>query len=132
MAIVCDCTWINGVGTGIHIGDDGEKPIWEANFGAGGRHKNGNAVLVFMVRGLTGENGAQVFVNNEPAGRIEPYPGADPRHWFLQTINVTGGAIRDGNNEFQVNAAPATNPGDGNSYDDFQIKNIFCIFQQSA
>ncbi len=85
-----------------------------------------------MVRGLTGSNGAEVRLNNKVIGLIDPYPGANASHWYMQTINITGGPLLDGNNELQVNAAPATNPSPGSIYDSFWLKNIFCIFQQSS
>jgi homoserine acetyltransferase len=132
MPVVCDFQWVNGVGTGIHIGDGGHKPVWEANFHTGGRHKNGHAVLVFMVRGLTGEHSATVKVNNQFAGRIEPYTGADPAHWFVQMINISGGPLISGVNELQIDGAPPTNPAPGNQFDDFQVKNVLCFFQQEA
>jgi hypothetical protein len=130
VTILCDFQWVHGVGTGVNIGDS--QPVWEQPFSTGGRHKNGNAVLVFMIRGLTGSNEAEVRLNNQLVGRITPYPGANPSHWYMQMINVTGGPLLDGTNELQVHAAPATNPSPGDIYDDFQLKNILCIFQQSS
>jgi hypothetical protein len=130
MTVLCDFQWVHGVGTGVDIGDG--QPVWEQSFSTGGRLKNGHAVLIFMVRGLTGTNGAEVRLNNQLVGRVAPYPGADSRYWFMQMINVTGGPLLDGENELQVNAAPQANPVPGDLYDDFQLKNIFCIFQQSS
>ena len=132
MPVVCDFQWVNGVGTGIAIGDDGQKPIWEADFHTGGRHKNGHAVLVFMVRGLTGGSPAVVRVNNQFAGQIEAYPGANPSHWYMQMINISGGPLKNGVNELQIEAAAPANPGPNNQFDDFQVKNVLCFFQQEA
>jgi hypothetical protein len=132
MPVVCDFQWVNGVGTGIHIGDDGHNPVWEADFHTGGRHKNGHAMLIFMVRGLTGGNPATVRVNNQWVGEIEPYKGADPLHWYTQMINISGGPLKDGTNELQIDGAPPANPGPGNLFDDFQVKNVLCFFQQEA
>ena len=58
VTILCDFQWVHGVGTGVDIGDN--QPVWEQLFSTGGRHKNGHAVLVFMVRALTVSNGAEV------------------------------------------------------------------------
>ena len=44
--VLCDLQVIHGVETGITIGD--ALPVWEQTFSAGGRYRNGNAVLVFM------------------------------------------------------------------------------------
>jgi hypothetical protein len=121
---------VHGVGTGVDIGDD--QPVWEQSFSTGGRYKNGQAVLVYMVRGLTGSNSAEVRLNNQFVGRVTPYPGANQTHWFMQMINITGGPLLDGNNELQVRAAPATDPSPGNIYDDFSLKYILCIFQQES
>ena len=71
-------------------------------------------------------------MNNNIVGRITPYPGADERHWYMQMLNVTGGPLLDGENEMQVTAVPASNPSPGNLYDDFRLKYIVCIFQQST
>ena len=128
--VLCDLQVIHGVESGITIGD--ALPVWEQTFSAGGRYKNGNAVLVFMVRGLTGTNGSKVRLNNNLVGTIAPYPVANPSYWFMQMINITGGPLLDGNNELQVNAAPNADPSPGNIFDDFQLKNIICIFQQST
>ena len=49
MTVLCDIQFVNGVGTGVAIGD--AQPVWEQSFSAGGRHKNGQALLVFMVSG---------------------------------------------------------------------------------
>ena len=85
-----------------------------------------------MVRGLTCNNGADVHLNDQWVGRVEPYTGAKPDHWYMQMINVTGGPLHGGNNELQINAAPATNVAPGNIFDDFQLKNFLCVFQQSS
>jgi hypothetical protein len=132
MPVVCDFQWVNGVGTGVNIGDGGHKPVWEANFGTGGRHKNGHAVLVFMVRGLTGGSPATVRVNNQFVGQIAPYQGANPAHWYMQMINISGGPLKDGTNELQIDGAAPANPAPGNQFDDFQVKNVLCFFQQHA
>src|SRR5690348_5798991 len=79
-----------------------------------------------------GTNGSEVRLNNNFVGTIAPYPGANPSHWFMQMINITGGPLLDGNNELQVNAAPNENPSPGNIFEDFQLKNVICIFQQST
>jgi hypothetical protein len=130
--VLADLAMIHGVGTGITIGDN--RPVWEQRFKANGRERTGNAVLVFMVRGLTGTNGAEVRLNNKVIGMIDPYPGADSRHWFMQMINITAlpEILLDGDNELQVNAAPHTNPSPGDIYEDFTLKNFICIFQQST
>jgi hypothetical protein len=130
MTVLCDITFVHGVGTGVTIGDN--QPVWEQTFSTAGRHENGIAVIVLMVRGLTGSNGAEVRLNDQHVRRIDPYPGADASHWYMQMLNFTGGPLLDGDNEFQVNAVPNANPTPGNLYDDFQLKNILCLFQQSS
>jgi hypothetical protein len=49
-------------------------------------------------------------------------------------INITAlpEVLLDGDNELQVNAAPHTNPSPGDIYEDFTLKNVICIFQQST
>ena len=130
--VLADLEVVHGVRDGITIGD--RRPVWEQRFETHGRERTGKAVLVFMVRGLTGSNGAEVRLNNKVVGMIDPYPGADSRHWFMQMINITAlpEILFDGDNELQVNAAPHTNPSSGDIYEDFTLKNVICIFQQST
>ena len=130
MTVLCDIQWVWGVGSGVTIGDD--QPVWENTFNTGGRLKNGHAVLIYMVRGLTGTHSAEVRLNNQHVGRVSPYPGANQTHWYMQMMNITGGPLLDGNNEFQVNAAPAADPSAGHLYDAFTLKYILCIFQQES
>ncbi|MEM8789453.1 MAG: hypothetical protein AAGE76_14430 [Pseudomonadota bacterium] len=89
-------------------------------------------MLLFMVRGLTGGHPATVKVNNQFVGRIEAYPDAHPGHWYMQMINISGGPLKDGTNELQIDAAAPANPGPGNQFDDFRVKNVLCFFQQKA
>jgi len=131
MPIVADFQIIHGVTTGVLIGDSGIKPVWEQNFNTGGRHANGHAYLIFMVRGLTGTGpGARVEVNDQFVGNIERHTGGDLNHWFMQTINISGGVLVNGNNELEIHAA--INETHNDQFDDFRIKNIFCHFQQGA
>ncbi|MEZ4700117.1 MAG: hypothetical protein R2834_07285 [Rhodothermales bacterium] len=131
MPVVSDFTIIHGVGTGLVIGDSGHHPIFETQFNTGGRRSTGHAIITFMVRGLTAATqGPQIKINNKFAGRVEPARGADPGHWFTQTINISGALLNDGSNEFEVHAAP--NPLGTDTYDDFVLKNIICHFQQEA
>lgn len=131
MPRVCDVEVVHGVQNGVLIGDSGIKPIWEITFHTGGRKSTGHAFLMFMVRGLTGEGpGARVEVNEQFVGHILRSPGADTRHWFTQTINLSGAVLRDGANELEVHAAANTSGND--QFDDFRLKNVFCFFQQDA
>ena len=131
MPVVSDIEVIHGVSSGVLIGDSGIKPIWEIDFNTGGRRSTGHAFLMFMVRGLTGEGpGARVEVNEQFVGNIERHTGASPSHWFMQTINISGAVLNDGNNELEVHAAVNTSGND--QFDDFRLKNVFCYFQQSA
>ena len=131
MPVVADFEVVHGVIDGVLIGDSGVKPIWEQTFNTGGRRSTGHAYLIFMVRGLTSTGpGARVEVNEHFVGNIERHVGADPNHWFMQTINISGAVLNDGNNELEIHAA--VNETHNDQFDDFRIKNIFCHFQQSA
>lgn len=131
MPVISDFQVIHGVNNGVLIGDAGIKPVFEINFNTGGRRRTGHAYLIFMVRGLTSTGpGATVQVNEHTVGTIERHTGGDPNHWYMQTINISGAALKDGNNELEVHAA--VNETHEDQFDDFRLKNIFCHFQQSA
>jgi hypothetical protein len=132
MPVLCDFTIIHGTLQGVQIGDGGFKPVWETPFNTGGRRSTGHAFITFLIRGLTfATEPLPIRINNEFAGHIFPYVGADPNYWFSQTINISGALLNDGNNEFEVPAAinPSAN---GGTYDDYFLRNIFCFFQQST
>ncbi len=131
MPVVSDFTIIHGVNTGITMGDRGFHPIFETTFNTGGRHGVGHAFITFMIRGLTVATHAPLIrINNVDVGRILPYTGANSQHWFTQTINITGAMLNNGNNEFEVHAAPSERAL--GTYDDYVLKNIMCFFQQDV
>lgn len=132
MTVLCDLEVIHGTFQGVQIGDDGFNPVWEESFNTGGRLSSGHAFITFMIKGLTvATEPLAVKVNNKFAGHIFPYVGANPNHWFSQTINISGALLNNGDNEFEVPAA--INPsGTGGTYDDFFLRNVFCFFQQST
>jgi hypothetical protein len=129
MTVLCDFVIIHGVSGGVQIGDDGFKPTWETSFNTGGR--TGSAFITFMIKGLTVATEPPVVkVNNKFAGHIFPYVGANPNHWFSQTINITS-LLNDGDNELEVPVA--INPSEaGGTFDDYVLRNVFCFFQQST
>jgi hypothetical protein len=130
MPVICDFTVIHGTHEGVTIGDSGFKPTWETTFHTGGRRSTGHAFITFMIRGFTvASEPLPVKVNNQFAGHIFPYVGADRSYWFNQTLNLSGALLRDGDNELEVPAA--LNPS-GPGFDDFVLRNVFCFFQQSA
>ena len=132
MSVLCDFEVIHGTSEGVQIGDGGFNPVWEPTFNTGGRRSTGHALITFMVKGLTvATEPLAVKVNNDFAGHIFPYVGADADHWFSQTINISGALLNNGDNELEAPAA--INPsGIGSTYDDYFLRNVFCFFQQST
>ena len=130
MTVVCDIQVIQGDNT-RKIGDG--AVIWEKSFNTGGRYSGGKAILMFMVAGLTATNSdVNIKINNTVVGKIEHYNGADNRHWFTQIVNIGGGILHNGNNELQIEAVSWPGATAENLYDDFLLKDVVCIFQQSA
>jgi hypothetical protein len=130
MPVVCDIKVIQG-DISKRIGDG--STIWEQNFNTGGRYNGGDAILMFMVKGLTETNSdVNVKINNTKVGVIENYNGAKSSHWFTQIINIGGGILRSGDNELQIEAVSWSGATPGNLYDDFSIKDVVCFFQQKA
>ena len=131
MPVVCDIQVIQGDAC-KKLGDGGAT-VWEKNFNTGGRHSGGNAILMFMVKGLTATNSdVTIKINGTNVGKIEHYNGADSRHWFTQIVNIGGGVLKNGNNELQIEAVSFSGASPGNLYDDFWLKDVVCIFQQRA
>ena len=130
MAVLCDFEVIHGTSEGVQIGDGGINPVLELSFNTGGRRSSGHAFITFMIKGLTfATEPLAVKVNNQLAGHIFPYVGANPDHWFSQTINISGALLNSGDNEFEVPAA--VNPSrTGGTFDDYFLRNVFCFFQQ--
>jgi hypothetical protein len=131
MPVVCDMQVIQG-DSNKRLGDGGAT-IWEKDFGTGGRYSGGDAILMFMVKGLTAtESTVDVKINNRSVGRIYPYTGADSDHWFTQIINIGGGILKSGTNELQIQAVTWPGSTSGDIWDDFWIRDVVCFFQQKA
>ena len=130
MAVVCDLQVIQNDVT-QKIGDG--AMIWEKIFNTGGRYPNGNAVLMFMVQGLTSTNSdVNIKINNKVVGVIENYKGANANHWFSQIVDIGEGILENGDNEIQIEAVSWSGASSNNLFDDFRIKDVICIFQQRA
>ncbi|MGH3978339.1 MAG: hypothetical protein ACRDRZ_04965 [Pseudonocardiaceae bacterium] len=150
MPVVSDFIQIIGDAP-VTIGD--ANVVFEASFNTGGREAGTSvgqtAFLIFNVRGLTHANqDVVVRVNGTEQGTIQHYfpggPGVnegdidDPaklrhqNHWYTQLIALTGSQLNDGDNELQIEAVRFPGNTAGNTFDDFQIKDMICFFHQNA
>jgi len=150
MPVVCDFIQIIGDGP-VTIGD--ANTLFEASFNTGGRYGvtgvASAAFLIFNVRGLTHANeDVVVSVNGVEIGTIGHYfpggPGVntndidDPNklrhrlHWYTQLIALTGSQLNDGNNQLRIEAVRFPGNTGGNTFDDFQLKDMMCFFHQNA
>jgi len=137
MAVVSDFEVIQG-DVDKRIGDG--ATLWEKNFNTGARLSNQNAVLMFMVKGLTyATKGVDVKVNDKSVGQIFPYRwptqqlrDADADHWYTQIINVGGNMLNDGMNELQIQAIGFPEATGTNKFDDFSIRDVVCFYKQNA
>lgn len=130
MPVLSDFAVIQGDAS-RRIGDG--KILWEKYFDTVARHSGGNAILMFMVKGLTvTDTTVDVKINNKSVGKIFNYNGADRNHWFTQIINIGGGILKNGQNELQIEAVsyPGASPGD--IFDDFFVRDVVCFFQQKS
>jgi hypothetical protein len=129
MPVVADFTVIQGDAV-RRIGDG--ATLWEKQFPTGGRYVPGGAILMLMVKGLTvATKPVDVKINNRSVGRIYPYRGADPNHWFTQIINIGSGILNHPYNELQIQAVDYVGGGDDN-FDDFYLRDVVCFFNQEA
>lgn len=111
------------------IGDG--AAIWTKSFGAGGRVAGKDAILMFMVAGLTATNSdVDIKINDQTIGRIENYNGMDRRHWFTQVVNIGPNVLNDGTNELEITAVSWDGATAGDIYDDFFIKDVVCFFKK--
>jgi hypothetical protein len=131
MPVLCDFQVIQG-DVSKRIGDG--ATLWEKSFSTSGRESSGHAILMFMVRGLTSTHQTvKVKINNKEVGEISNYHGANSQHWFTQIINVGGNNLRhSGNNELQLEAVSYPEASAANLFDDFEIRDVVCFFQQKA
>lgn len=148
MPLLADFVVIQGDNR-VKIGDPSQYNEWSKTFDTGGRRKDGFAFLIFNVKGLTHtEKKVVVEINGTPVGDIYPYfpGGADvvktdiddankKRHmgyWYTQMINVGGNMLKDGNNTIRIHAVDFPGCTGANKYDDFELKDVICFFQQKA
>lgn len=130
MPVLSDFTVIQG-DVNRRVGDG--ATLWEKTFNTGGRHPGGQAILTLMVKGLTETNSdVDVKINNVSVGKIFHYKGANPNHWFSQTINIGGGILNNGDNELQLEAVTWPGATPNNLFDDFFLRDVVCFFQQAA
>ena len=107
------------------IGDSGQAISQTAagaevplpDFNTSGREGNLTALLVYSAKNLAGS--AQVFINNHNVGTITATSGAV---FSTQLIAVSGSQLNNGNNEIVLR----------NVTDPFTIKDLVCLFHQSA
>jgi hypothetical protein len=118
------------------IGDD--QILWESDrFSTAGRLADGFAFLTFMVKGLTqaASNVDVVIANGDEhlVGRIYRYNGANPAHWYTQTIEIGPGVLNNGPNTLRLVAVDIAGGGaGGDDFDDFSVRDIICFFQQEV
>ena len=128
MANHCMFTVIQG-DSSQRLGDRGAT-VWEKAFDAPERDRDGSAVLMFMVRGLTAtESDVDVKINDTKVGVIENYNGADPNHWFTQIINIGSGILERRDNQLQIEAITYPHSTAGDVYDDFWIRDVVCFYK---
>ena len=135
MPIVSDFIHIQGDGNGdpgsnVRIGDGNIVREW--TFQTGGRHANGTAYIVLMVKGMTvTDNHAEVRLNNQHLGYILNNKGGSVNEWQTQILSFTGDRLNNGSNELEIHGVTYTGGGNDN-FDDFYLRNIICHFHQSA
>jgi hypothetical protein len=114
------------------IGDGSNESGWTKSFNTGGRRSSSNAFISFMVKGMTVTNeNADVFVNDTKIGVLYKSTGANSNHWQTQSVSLSGGTLRDGNNVLRV--SPVINQTDNtDDFDDFFVTNVICHFHQSV
>jgi hypothetical protein len=103
----------------------GDEPLMitntakEVTFDTARRDAAHTALLMFNVKGLN--SAVPVLVNNTKVGSLTPTPLQSG--WFTQMVALKGSVLKDGTNEFQLQAAPV---------DNFEIKDVMCFFGQPA
>lgn len=123
--------------TSVCIGDPPRGiDQWREDFGTGGMKSGTDAILMFMVAGLTvTENDVPIYIHNgselERIGKIENCHGAHKGHWFTQIVNIEPNILRVGTNTLVIDAVnfPGMDPRD-DKFDDFFIKNVICFFKK--
>lgn len=117
----------------VRIGDG--QPVFERRFGTGGARSRSQPVLMLMVRGLT-DRAAEIRLNEQVIGVISPSPTFNADMWFAQHFAVRTGILSGASsstaNELQINAVGENRPSAGNQFDDFEVRDIVCMFQQDA
>lgn len=137
MALVSDFTVIQGNADHL-VGDP--ATLWEQNFNVWGYKEGSQAMLIFMVKGLTyATEGVDVKINNKVVGQIFPYrwPTKEMRnaaasHYYTQIINIGGDALTPGKNELQIEAIGFPEESGSNKFDNFEIRDLMCFFQQAV
>ncbi|HEY0604374.1 MAG TPA: hypothetical protein VGD58_15745 [Herpetosiphonaceae bacterium] len=129
MPVVSDFVVIRG-DNNLQIGDD--QLGHTLAFNTEGRHTNGEAYLVLMVRALTqAVTNAEVTLNGERIGQIFHHNEAPLGHWFTQIINIGAGRLNDGDNNLRLGVVPNAQDGGGN-FDDYLVRNIVCHFKRNV
>ena len=154
MPILCDFIAVqDSTGALIHNGNpvtiDDSAPVFQGTFHTGGRHSDGQALLILTVSGLTHtDQHVPVRVNSVQIGLIRNYfPGgsdvvysdpADPNkarqrdHVYTQVIQFPGTVINNGNNTIEIDAVTFPGNSASNHYDGFTLFNIVCFFNQKS
>jgi len=137
MTVLCDFQVIQG-DADQRIGDG--AIIWEKIFSTSGRYPGGLAILMLMVQGLTyATQPVNVKINNMVIGQIFPYRFPNPaerqgtsNHWHTQIINIGPNVLIDGDNEIQIEAIGFPGATGSNAFDDFQVRDVVCLYQQDS
>ena len=120
----------------------GDNDVFEKTFNTGGLSVNGQAILTFMVKGLTAtRHQGIVRINGEVAERISSYKGLSNDFWFTQTLHIRNNYLNNGDNEIKIETALEERfgktgwfdwmrPGANDIYDDIEVRNVFCHFQK--
>ena len=130
----CRFTLIQG-DTNVRIGDPPAGLVeWRKKFDAPERDRDKDAILMFMVAGLTAaDSDVEVVIHNDSGdhsvGHIQHHNGANRHHWFTQVISIGPNVLTWSDNEIRIKAkeyAGGTPPHD--LYDDFFIRDVVCFY----
>ncbi|MGB7292770.1 MAG: hypothetical protein WBD99_11400 [Thermodesulfobacteriota bacterium] len=121
----------------IRIGDG--RQVFETNFNIPQRdlstgYQLQHSYLTYMIKGLTvATTNPDIRINNQIVGQIQRAHGADPNHWFTQTVTIARGntypiPLRQGTNELEIRAVTYPSANAGDLFDDFFLRNIILTY----
>ncbi len=118
----------------VEANDQGEVTSrFVKEFQIDGVDSGGSAVVLLMIKGLTGDSEpVDVHINGVSIGRLHPNTNAHPESWFTHMLHFSaseGSLNPNPKNQSEANTIEIPGSGSNPKFGKFYLQNIVCFYK---